>query len=150
MVTSFIRYLFKLIWFFPFQIKMKTKKKLQIWISLRSCHSENVKFIWYWFYFLWLYFNIETEIKTVPLISYLNLSKKRNGTLSTPWTYDVNGRASYCSVSLFWLWKLPVLPQFWVSHCFFTTETPSDYWLNWARLPSFQCNQISIKRLYCC
>ena len=35
-------------------------------------------------------FSIETKIKTLFLISYLNLSKKRNGTLGTRimWAYE--------------------------------------------------------------
>ena len=80
MVTSFIRYLFKWIWFFVFQIKWKTKNKLQIWISMFR-YSENRKTTY--FDVFCLNFIIETKIKTFFLISYFNLSKKRNGTLGT-------------------------------------------------------------------
>ena len=87
MVTSFIRYLFKYIWFFVFQIRMKTKNKLQIWISMFS-YFENRKTTY--FDVFCLNFSIQTKIKPLFLISYFNLSRKkkqknpkRYGTLGT-------------------------------------------------------------------
>ena len=78
MVTNFIRYLFKYIWFFVFQIKMKNE--LRIWISIFS-YFENWKTISS--YVLCLNHSTGTKIKTLFIISYFNLSKKRNGTLGT-------------------------------------------------------------------
>ena len=79
MVTSFIRYLFKQIWFFVFQIKTKNENQT---LNL----NFNVQLFWKTTYFdvFCLNFSIETKIKTFFPISYLNLSKKWNGTLGTP------------------------------------------------------------------
>ena len=41
---------------------------------------------------LCLNFNVETKIKTLFLISYFNLSKKRNGTLGTRINYEAQAK----------------------------------------------------------
>ena len=80
MVTSFIRYLFKQIWFFIFQIKMKNEKQT-------SNLNFNVHLFWksknhlFWCFLSQLQY--KTKIKILFLISYFNLSKKWNGTLGT-------------------------------------------------------------------
>ena len=63
-----------------FKLKWKTKNKLQIWILMFG-YFKNRKTTY--FHVFCLNFSIETKIKTLFLISYFDLSKKRNGTLGT-------------------------------------------------------------------
>ena len=77
MVTNYIKYLFKQIWFFVFQIKIKNKKQT-------SNLNSNVQLFWksekppiLMSLVFCLNFSIETTIKTLFLISYFNLSKTR-------------------------------------------------------------------------
>ena len=73
-VTSFIRYLLKWIWFFVFQIKMKNKKQTSN-LNFNVQYFENR--ITTYFDVFCLNFSIEAKIKTLFLISYFNLSKKK-------------------------------------------------------------------------
>ena len=74
MVTGFIRYLFKWIWFFVFQIKMKNEKQTSN-LNFNVQYFENRKTIY--FDVFCVNVSTETKIKTLFLIPFFNLSKKQ-------------------------------------------------------------------------
>ena len=73
LVTSFIRWLFKKVLFSVFKLKRKTTNKLQIWVLMFSYFKSQKTT---YFDVFCPNVSIETKIKTVLQISYLNLSKK--------------------------------------------------------------------------
>ena len=80
MVTSFIRYLFKQIWFFIFQIKMKNEKQtsnLNFNVQLFR-KSENHLF---WCFLSQLQYRNENQ-KVISNFIFQFIKKKRNGTTS--------------------------------------------------------------------
>ena len=76
-----------------FELKLKCAKMI-FFISILIWKLNNTFGARIDFYVLYLNFSIETKIKTLLLISYFNLSKKRNGTLGTR-IQNIYGNLSY-------------------------------------------------------
>ena len=90
MVTSFIRYLFKQIWFFVFQIKTKNEKQTSN-LNFSVQYFENQKTTY--FDVFCLNFSTETKIKTLFLTSYFNLSTKKKK--KTKWHFGYTDFSAY-------------------------------------------------------
>ena len=71
--------MFKWIWFFVFQIKMKNEKQT-LNLNFNVQYFENRKTTY--FDVFCLNFSIETKIKTIFQISYFNLSKKKKNEMA--------------------------------------------------------------------
>ena len=104
-------------WLWNWKMKNENFSKFVLLLNQKTNYTFSTRIV------LCLNFNVETKIRTLFLISYFNLSKKRNGTLGTRINYEAQAKREKQNKNLKFLIRFSVYWHLFRS-CFSTNKMP--------------------------